>query len=183
MIDDFSSVLRLITPAVAEPLTLDQAKAFLRIDQTADDVAITTAITVARQAAESYLRMAILPQTFEYVIGTPSCVAALQLPWGPAQSIVEVVLTDAGGDDATLASDVYRLSIDGFVVLFASSPTGARLTVQYVAGAYASVDVIPAPILQGMLHHIAVMMEDRDGSVALPPQSVLCYSPFRRVAL
>jgi hypothetical protein len=41
MSDDTTSALRLVTPPASEPLTLDHAKAFLRVEHTADDDAIT----------------------------------------------------------------------------------------------------------------------------------------------
>ena len=41
--------------AVTEPITLAQAKAHLRVEDTNDDTYITTLISVARSACENYL--------------------------------------------------------------------------------------------------------------------------------
>ncbi len=182
MSDDTSSALRLVTPPEDEPLTLAQAKAFLRIEHTADDDTITAAISAARQYAESYLRMALLPQSWEYCVANP-CATVLKLPLGPADAITAITVTNAAGDTATLGTSLYRLSVDGFGVHFESVPQGEVLTVAYSAASYAAVEDIPALILQGMLHHIAVMLESRDGSAPLPVQAAGCYAPFRRVRL
>lgn len=68
MTDDRSTALILITPPASEPLTLAEAKVFLRIEHAADDALITRAVAAAREAAEHYLRCALLPQTWEYIV-------------------------------------------------------------------------------------------------------------------
>ncbi len=182
MSDDYSSSLRLVTAPITEPVTLTQAKAFMRVEHTADDVAITTAITAARQSAEHYLRFLLLPQTWEYSVANPSD-NTLRLPVGPAQSIASITLLNEAGTSSTMNAANYRLSVSGFSVLFVNAPLIEKLTVQYSASSYANVAAIPAMIVQGILHHVAVMMENRDGAVALPVQSIACYQPYRRVAL
>jgi hypothetical protein len=37
--------------------------------------------------------------------------------------------------------------------------------------------------VQGILHHIAVMVEQRDGAAAMPMQAMAYYQPYRRVRL
>ena len=182
MSDDRSFALQLVTPPATEPVTLDQAKTFLRIDYTMDDDAITTAITAARQYAEQYLRFALLPQVWNYTRANPGT-RDLALPIGPAQSITSVTLTNELGASTVMDTTDYRLSADGYTVLFHTVPRTEKLAVLFSASSYASSGDIPAPIIQGMLYHIAVMMETRDGSVALPMQSVNCYQAFRRVVL
>jgi len=182
MSDDHSSALRLVTPPTSEPLTLAQAKSFLRIEHTADDDAITRSISSARTFAEHYLRLALLPQTWEYARANPeSC--TLRLSFGPAQSITSVTLVAADGTSTTMNAANYRLSVDGFAVIFLNVPTAENVVVRFVASTAATAADVPAPILQGMLHHIAVMMETRDGAAPLPMQSVACYQPYRRVSL
>jgi uncharacterized phiE125 gp8 family phage protein len=182
MSDDYSSALRLVAPAVFEPVTLAQAKAFLRIEHTGDDAAIGTAISAARLMAERYLRTALLAQTWEYSVGNP-CSLTLRLPWGPATSILSVTLVNEQGVSTVLEGTIYRLSVDGRAVLFTSGLHSEIVKVQFIAAAYAGVADIPAPIIQGILHHVATLMEQRDGAAALPMQSVNCYAPFRPVLL
>ncbi len=182
MSDDRSSALRLVTPPASEPLTLAQAKTFLRIEHSADDEPITRAISAARAAVENYIRCALLPQTWEVSVANPSS-AKLCLPIGPAQSITSITLTTESGATSTMNAGNYRLSVDGFAVLFTDPPSIEKLTVRFVAGMATTPSEIPLPIIQGMLHHIAVMLENRDGDVPMPVQSMACYQPYRRMAL
>lgn len=182
MSDDTSSSVRLVTAPTAEPLTLAQAKTFLRIEHAADDEPVTRAIAAARVAAEQHLRLALLPQTWDFSIANTTNMK-LCLPIGPAQSITSITLVTEAGASSTMAEANYRLSVDGFSVLFHSQPSIEKLTVRYVAGMASALADIPAMIIQGMLHHIVVILENRAGDVPLPMQAIACYEPFRRISL
>lgn len=182
MNDDHSSSVQLVVAPSEEPLTLLQAKTFLRIEHMADDDAISRAITAARQAAEQYIRSVLLSQTWEYTVANPSG-GKLYLPWVPAQSITSIVLTTEDGATSTLNAANYRLSVDGHAVLIEPFVSIEKLTVRYVAGLANSAAEVPSSIVQGMLHHITVMLENRNGSEPLPMQAIACYEPFRRIAL
>lgn len=182
MSDDKSSALSLVTAPASEPVTLASAKLFLRIEHTADDEAVTRAITASRQAAEQYMRRPLLPQTWDYVVANPSP-ERLYLPFGPAQSITSVTLTTEAGSTSTMNAANYRLAVNGQSVLFNPAVSIEKLTVRYIAGTAVTVADVPAAIIQGILHHIAVMMENRDGAAPLPVQSINCYQPYRVVKL
>lgn len=174
--------LRVLSLAMSEPIALSEAKQFLRIDQDDDDTQILRAISVAREAVEQYLSTALLTQTLQYTLDYPD-VNIINLPRGPATSITSIVSTDENGNSATWNAANYRVSSDGFSVLLKQTPYAAILTIQYVAGLAVSATALPALLKQGMLHHIAVLMEARDGSVAIPSMALQCYQPFRRMAV
>tara|TARA_R110000850_G_scaffold60236_6_gene138477 strand:- start:75 stop:752 length:678 start_codon:yes stop_codon:yes gene_type:complete len=54
---------KIITPSALEPVTLAEAKSFLRVDTTADDAYITDLITASREAIENALRRTLLTTT------------------------------------------------------------------------------------------------------------------------
>jgi uncharacterized phiE125 gp8 family phage protein len=54
--------------AGVEPITLNEAKAHLRVFGTDDDGYITSLIAAARQSAESLTDRALLPQTWELAL-------------------------------------------------------------------------------------------------------------------
>lgn len=182
MSDDRSSSLRLVTPPASEPVTLASAKLFLRIEHTADDEAVTRAITAARQAAEQYLKVALLPQTWDYTIANPGALRVV-LPYGPAQSITTVTLTNEAGSSSVMNAGHYRLSVDGLTVHFTNPQSIEKLTVRYVAGIATVAADIPVTIIQGILHHISVIMETRDGAAPMPVQAMRGYQPYRRISL
>ena len=182
MSDDRSSSLRLITAPTSEPLTLAQAKTFLRIEHAADDEPLARAITAARQALEQYIQCALLPQTWDYSVANPPG-NRLPLRCGPAQSITSITLVTEAGATSTMNASNYRLSVDGFSLLFNPEVSIEKITVRFIAGIATNVAEVPLPLVQGMLHHISVMMETRDGAVPLPMQAIACYEPFRRISL
>lgn len=177
---DRSRALTLVSAPSAEPVTLASAKLFLRVEHSADDEAITRAIVAARQAAEQYLHLAILPQVWDYKVGTPRS-SSIALPLGPAQSITSVTATSLTAGSSTVSASNYRLSVDGWKVIFVSLPYTDIVTVRYSASIAATVNDVPALIVQGILHHVAAMMQTRDGSAPMPKQAMDCYQPFRRV--
>ncbi len=182
MSDDTSSALRLVTAPASEPLTLAQAKTFLRIENTADDEPVTRAIMAARHAAEQFLKQALLPQTWDFTQANPSA-SKSRLPFGPAQSITSITLTTQEGTTSTMNTANYRLAVGGFTVLFDPEICIETMTIRYVAGIGTVAADVPALIVQGMLHHIAVMMENRDGDAPLPMLSRVSYLPYRRISL
>lgn len=174
--------LRVVTPPASEPLTLSEAKVFLRIDHDDDNALILRSITAVRSAAEHYLSYALLPQTLEYKIDYPQDYI-LPLSRGPASSIISVISTDDVGTDTVWVNTNYRISSDGFAILLKQQPYAAVMTVQYNAALSNTASALPPLIRQGMLHHLAVAMEARDGSAAMPAMTLQCYQPFRRISL
>ena len=57
--------MRLITPPTMEPITLTDAKNYLRVDHTEEDAQITRMIKAAREFCEQYQRRAIGEQEWE----------------------------------------------------------------------------------------------------------------------
>lgn len=91
----------------AEPLSLTDAKAHLRVDFTDDDALITAQIKAARRQVEAFTRNALITQTVQWTWDAfPS---TLSLPIWPVQSISSVGYTDGAGADQTLAASKYTL--------------------------------------------------------------------------
>ena len=177
-----TSRLRVVTPASVEPMTLAEAKTFLRIDHDADDALILRAIAAVREAAEQYLSYACITQTLEYNIDYPTH-CTIRLPRGPITAMVSVTSTDGNGTDTVWAATNYRASSDGFSVLLKNQPNASVLTIRYTAGLADTAAGLPALLRQGMLYHLAVAVESRDGAMGIPAMAEQCYHPFRRVSL
>lgn len=182
MIGDATTRLTQVTPPEEEPVTLTEAKAFLRIEHMADDAAITRAVVAAREAAEQYLRVALLPQEWSYAMACPSH-SLVRLPLGPAQSITEISAVDEEGESSEVDGDQYRLTLDGFGVIFETLPDAEQVIITFEAALALSAEEVPALIKQGMLHHMAAMLAKREGFAPLPISSISCYQPYRRIAL
>lgn len=177
MTTDTTSRLTLLAPPEDEALTLGEAKQFLRITHDDEDAVIATAIAAARAAAEDYLRITLLPQEFSYEFTQIAHI--LPLPVGPAQSIAQVIAYDRDGNATELDSNAYRLSVDGHGMVLPHIPLGHSFAIEFTAG----LTQVPAPVKQGMLHHVAAMFEDRGGEAEMPAIARQLYQPYRRVRL
>jgi uncharacterized phiE125 gp8 family phage protein len=102
--------LNLVTPAVAEPVTVAEQKSFSRVDISTDDTLIGTLITAARQYCENHLGRRIYTQTWDLFLDRfPRETGQCFLPFGPWQSITSITYTDVSGNSQTVASTVYGL--------------------------------------------------------------------------
>lgn len=73
-----------VTPATVEPVTLEEAKAHLRVDHDADDGLIGSLITAAREAVERYTGLALAAATYRWA--SEGC-APYSLPLWPADVV------------------------------------------------------------------------------------------------
>lgn len=100
----------LITTPVVEPLTLAEAKLFLRVDGTADNALITGMIVAARQFVETYTRRALVTQTWDCQYqGFMDTQRPLYVPRAPLQSVTSITYLDEDGDVQTLDSSYYSV--------------------------------------------------------------------------
>ena len=164
-------MMQLITPPIQEPLSLEQAKAHCRVDFNDDDIYIESLITTARQSAETYMRVSIMPQTRLHASNEFKQIN--YIPYGPVQAISNIKYLDRSGDEQVLDPSLYKLHRNDDYDYFTVSPNKALpeigayengLAVQYQCG-YATVDAIPKPILQAMLLHIGDMYENRERNI------------------
>ena len=164
------NVPTVITPPAAEPITLPEAKAHLRVIGTDDDTQIELMITAARQSAEEYLQRALMPQTLEIVLDDFG--APVQLPWPPFAELMSVAYTDADGAPATVAvGDMIADYRSGLCVLRPVSgtqwprlQTNSQVAIQYKAG-YLDAAGVPSPIKAWMLLLIGTLYENRESVV------------------
>lgn len=75
-------MLRVVTPAVAESVTLVEAKAHLRLDHDADDLLVQGLITAAREIVERQTGWALAAASYEW---TPEGARTEPLPIGPGE--------------------------------------------------------------------------------------------------
>lgn len=176
MSDDVSSRLRCLVPPASEPVTLAEAKLFLRVEHDAEDASIARAITAARAACEQYIGQLLLPQQWEYGVALQNGVR-VALPVGPATAIDAITI-----DAVAVAENRYRLSVDGYMIYFDDSLTGV-VEVTYYASLVDAAEAVPAMLKQGILHHVAAIFTGREGGQALPMASLASYQPYKRVRL
>ena len=168
--------LTLFTAPAEEPITLQEAKAHLRVDGTADDALISALIQAARQhidGRDGWLGRALMQQTWDYAIDEFPDADFIPLPLAPVQSITSITYTDTNGASQTFSSASYVLGADlawkprvnlGYGLSWASTrgvPDAVK--VRFVAG-YANAADVPGPIKAALLLMIGHLHENREAT-------------------
>jgi uncharacterized phiE125 gp8 family phage protein len=116
--------LRLITPPAGLPVTLDEAKAHLRVDSTDEDLLITALIQAATSHVQHFLGRALIDQTWELVIDRFPHYhyhrrMEVMLPLPPLIKVVSITYDDPSGVAQVLPESGYTVddvSEPGWVV-------------------------------------------------------------------
>lgn len=172
------SALKLYTSSTAEPVTRNEAKLWLRIDehQVSEDPLIDALIARARQRWEEVTQRAAMLQTFDLYIDECELPSSepITLPKAPLVSVVSIRgfattdITDSGGT---------AMSTSGYYVDTASEfgrvapvsaftyPTATRelnaLVVRFTAGYSSSVSGVPDSVKTEIKQLIAQLYEHR----------------------
>jgi uncharacterized phiE125 gp8 family phage protein len=162
----------LVTAPATEPVSLAEARAHLRLEDSLDDVYVTTLIAAARRWVEERCRRGLITQTWELILDAfPD--EEVELPRGPLQSITSVKYLDVDGVEQTLAPATYetdtvndpgrlRLAYDKDWPDIRERWNSVR--VRYVVG-WASAAAVPEPIRQAMQLLVSQMYEHRTPEV------------------
>jgi uncharacterized phiE125 gp8 family phage protein len=111
--------LKILTAPTVEPITLTDAKLWLKQDSAADDTLITSLIKEARRWTESYTRRALLTQTWRAVLDRfPRTLNAgtdprLRLPGGQCLSVEVLSYVDGDGNTQTPRDQTVSPKVDG----------------------------------------------------------------------
>lgn len=166
--------------------TLDDAKAYLRIDDTAEDALIARLIASATGICEQFTGQILVARSVTELV--PATGEWSRLRTAPVRTITSVQGLPASGMPFTLAADAYATDIDasgdGWVRML--RPAGAsRALVTLEAGLAADAGTLPEPLSQGILRLVAHLYAHRDASGDEgPPAAVAAlWRPWRRMRL
>jgi uncharacterized phiE125 gp8 family phage protein len=99
--------VNIVTAPTIEPVSLEEAKAHVRVDIAADDALIRGLVVAARQMAETITRRALCTQTWDYLLDEFPGEDQIYLPFPPLQSVTSVKYTDEDDDESTFSSSSY----------------------------------------------------------------------------
>ncbi len=188
--------LILTSPPAAEPLSLAELKAFLRVDGTEEDGLIGSVASAARAHLEALTRRAFVTQGWRILRDAWPPTGFLALPLGPVRSLDAVTVTTAEG---AVAVPTDRFRLDGTAVpprlawrvgeVPQPAPRLAGIALDVTAG-FGPPEDVPPPLLQALRLLAAYWFENRSlvsvgHEVAVMPRMVQdLVAPFvtRRVA-
>ena len=181
----------------AEPITVDDAKAHLRVDDTAEDILITSLVLTSRLHIESALGMAMITQNWSLLLDQWPRDRAVVFPLRPVQSVSEVRVLGNDGTPTVVESDNYVVDVASKPSRLVATgvgwpPPGQKtngIEIDFVAGFGNNASDVPAPLRHALLLLVAHWYEHRDpveiGSpdVAIPTAVSRLLKPYRLARL
>jgi uncharacterized phiE125 gp8 family phage protein len=162
--------LILTSGPAAEPVSLAEAKAHLRVDGADEDALIGSLIVAARMHIEHALDLALITQGWSlYLDGWPD--GPVELPLGPVQAVNEVRLYAANAAVTELPPDSYQLDNASRPARLAPigvwPPPGRAVNgveIAFTAGYGAAGAAVPQPLRQAILMLVAHWHEAREAA-------------------
>ena len=188
----------LLVPPASEPLSLAEAKNFLRVEHNADDALIGALIAAARGAVEAATRRVCITQTWRIALDRwpkPECNKSARVvsPVNPLRALIEARVLAADGGATVLDPDAFTLdtvSTPGMIAFErANVPEPGRalagIELDVSAGYGESAASVPEPLRQAIRLLLARAYEHRDrveGDV-LPADVARLIAPYRILSL
>ena len=168
----------LTSPPALEPVLLSEAKAHLKVDNTADDPLIVRLIISARQHIEKQIDQVLINQNWRIYFDNWPTDGELKLTVSPITDVI--ALRTISADDIANVVDpshyyVDQLSTPQMVILRPSRSwiklgrIANGIEVEVAAGYGATGDNVPAPLRQAMLMLIAFWYENRQPNCSGKP--------------
>jgi len=181
--------LSLITPPAAEPVTLDEAKAHLKVDTTDEDTLITSLVTAARARCEWHSGRALVTQGWTLWLDQWPPGGIIEIPLPPLQSVSQVA--SYALDDTMSVIDPAMYSVDAasaparlaqkqpFPPPLPSLRAVNAIAVSFTAG-YGDATAVPQAIKQAILCIVADLYTNRgDANAIVGPQAEALLAPYR----
>lgn len=167
--------LTVTSAATLEPLTLQEAKAHLKVEDDDDDDVVQRCITAARQYVEKVDGRCFISTTFALRMDRfPSENGAINVPRPPLRSVSSIVYIDTAAATATLSATAYTSDIYStpgrIVPAYAEYWPTTRdvpnaVTVTFVAGYGTTATSTPEDKKAAMLLAVGDLYENRQGTV------------------
>lgn len=184
----------LLTAPAAEPLSLAEAKAFLRVEHADDDDVIASLIAAARIHVEAATRRALLTQGWRLTRDAWPADGRLTVTPAPLQALTAVRVYDGSGHAASLDLQSFVVDRAGAAIAFAPwavtqpgrSAAGVELDV--TAGYGDATSDVPEALRQAVRLLVAHWYENRGlattGTVTVLPATVAALiAPYRMLSL
>ncbi|XBQ16291.1 MAG: phage head-tail connector protein [Oceanicaulis sp.] len=196
--------LHLLSPPAAEPVSLAEAKTWLRAGHDAEDALIGDLIAAARERVEIETGLALITRSYREILDAwperrlSAFGQAVSAAVAPLQSVEAVRTYDRTGTETVFDPAEYRVETGEPGRVIAVYPfslprpdaRGGRIEIDFTAGYGASADAVPAALREAVLRLVGEAYSDteraesaRRGEGGLPDAVEALLRPFRRVRL
>lgn len=204
--------LRLKTAPATEPVSLVEAKLYLRVDHTEEDALITELIESARQMVEEYIQRALITQTWTMFLdrfpsgkspdwwdGTVSAhintlnegTRAIGIPRPPLISVTHLKSYDDADTATTFSASSYivdttkqpgRIILKNSETWPAALRSGNAVEIEFIAG-YGAASAVPKALKNAMYLILSSMYECRSSATDMPGAAKKLMNPYRVLSL
>lgn len=158
---------KLVTGPSSEPITLAEAKLYLRVDDTTEDALITAIITAARRKFENDTYHYLMPQTWELYLNANELNAEqISINKSDITAISSVKYYDQTNTQQTLSTDDYQTAIEGrpYSIKITTMPQIYNrlnaMVIRFTLG-YANAAAVPEDIKTAIKTLIGTLYENR----------------------
>ncbi len=181
----------LLSGPALEPVTLAQAKLFIRVSDSAEDSFITTLITAARLHVEGITGRALIAQSWRVIRDDWPSDRVVDLPVSPLISLSAITAYDENGVATALPLAQFQpeTNVTPARIFLPSALSGvpilrqhSGIEIDYVAGFGSAASDIPADLTQAVLSLIGYWFENRD-AVVIAGSGAVVPSGFDKMVL
>jgi uncharacterized phiE125 gp8 family phage protein len=176
--------LQLLCPPTAEPVSLADAKAHLKLDTGDEDTLVASLITAARARAEWHTGRAFVTQSWCLRLDVWPADGVVEIPLPPLVGVDAVAVTDTNAIRTVLDPSNYRVdsaSAPGRVIL-ARRPPSLRaqdgLEIAFTAG-YGTAADVPVAVKQAILEIVADLHAHRGDGEPVGAAGQTLLAPYR----
>jgi len=184
----------LLAPPALEPLSLAEARAWLRLDTTDEDATVTALIRAARGLVEQKTRRLLVTQQWRLVLDAWPVAGCLDLPLAPVRDILALRVFGQDGSAITVAPASVRLEAGrdpARIVIEGPLPRPARASAGIEIDLNCGYADDPAEVPEPLRHAVRLLVgrwfEHRGDNPAaagtMPDDIALLIAPFRRPRL
>ncbi|PYE88386.1 head-tail connector protein [Phyllobacterium leguminum] len=186
--------MHLITPPAVEPVTLADARAFLKISSTSEDALLSQLIRTAREVVEAQTGLALINQTWRLHLDRWPRSGRVALFRYPVREVVEVTAYAPDGTPVIIGANERHLHQGSrpqrlYLSQRSGSPSLGGLEIDFIAGFGETGADVPDALKHAILTLTAHFYEFRgafDGEaqpVSFPPAFDRLVEIWRRVSL
>ncbi len=176
--------LKVLVEPVIEPVTLLEAKAWLRLDHGQEDALVSQLISTSRIRSETITKRAMNTQTLQECVLARPDTGVIEATILPVQAILEIAELHLDGTEQVLDAGSYIPDLDNGRVILGKSGKHSRYRIKYIAGYGDSISDVPSPLKTAILLQVGWLFEHRDeDGGAIPHAAQVLLSSYTRVQL